>query len=208
MKRTQGIIIRTTDYREKDRLLVLFTPCGTETVTARGVRSPESKLKAGAVVMTFGEFTFGGKGTKSVLTGVEVTDNFFSAWTDLKKVSAIMTCFELTEKCFGKEDETAEEFVFLLKIMKEIVYGQSEPMCQALRYAVFCAEREGVEYAEIEEYDKKAFDVLEAFSKADAEDVGTLPFTPESAAHAFVLLANTFTNYLDIKLTTLKATLK
>lgn len=208
MKRTQGIIIRTTDYREKDRLLVLFTPCGTETITARGVRSPESKLKAGAVVMTFGEFTFGGKRTKSVLTGVEITDNFFSAWTDLKKVSAVMTCFELTEKCFGREDETAEEFVFLLKIMKEIVYGQSEPMCQALRYAVFCAEREGVEYTEIAEYDEKAYDVIEAFSKADAEDVGTLPFTVESAAHAFVLLANTFTNYLDIKLTTLKATLK
>ena len=208
MERTQGIIIRTADYREKDRLLVLFTPCGIETVTARGVRSADSKLKSGAVVMTFGEFTFGGRGNKRVLTGADVTDNFFSAWTDIKKISAAMTCFELTEKCFGKDDETAEEFVFLLKIIKELVYGQSEPVCQALRYAVFCARKVGVDYSEIAGYDEKAYELIETFGKVDAEDVGTLPFTVESVSHALTLVANVFANYLGVRLSTLRATLK
>ena len=34
MVRTQGIVIRTTDYREKDKIMVIFTPTGIVTVTA------------------------------------------------------------------------------------------------------------------------------------------------------------------------------
>ena len=207
MVRTQGIVIRTTDYREKDKIMVIFTPTGIVTVTARGVRSAESKLKPCAQIPAFGEFTYGGR-KNNVLTGGEITDNFFSAWTDVKKIAALMTCFELTEKCFSKDDETAGEFVFLLRTVNEIVYGQSSPLGSAMNYAVYCAERMGVEYFEISEYDGKSYEIISAYGKSEPEEAGTLPFTEESVKRALSMLHNVFSNYLNIKIQTLKMLLK
>ena len=39
----KGIIIRSTDYGEKDRILDLFTPRGIVTMTAKSVRAPGAK---------------------------------------------------------------------------------------------------------------------------------------------------------------------
>mgnify|MGYP004507917815 CR=1 FL=1 len=200
MERTQGIVIRTADYREKDRLCVIFTPKGAVTVTAKGVRSPTAKLKTAAMTMAFGEFIYGGKNGKAILSGAEIADNFFDAWRDKMKVAAIMTCFELAEKCFDKDGETATEFIELLKTINETVYGQCNPLCTAFKYAVFCAERTGTDYSEIREYDEISYGIIKAFSICETEDVGTMPYTEFGVTRAFGFLVNLISNYLGIKI--------
>lgn len=198
MERTQGIVIRTADYREKDRLCVIFTPKGMVTVTARGVRSPSAKLKTAAMTMAFGEFCYGGKNGKAILSGAEITDNFFDAWRDARKVASVMTCFELAEKCFDKDGETAVEFIELLKTVKETAYGQCSPICIALRYAVFCAERTGTDYTQIGGYDEVSYGIIKAFSACEVEEAGTLPFDEFGVKRAFGFLINLISDNLGV----------
>lgn len=204
METTQGIVIRTADYKEKDKILTIFTARGLLTITAKGVRSPKSKNKAYANVLTFGDFSYSGRGEKRVLGGVECVDNFFSAWGDYAKVTALYACFELAEKGFREEDETVSEFIFLLRTVKETVYGQSEPLCTTFRFFLFCAQRLGVDYTEIEAYDAGAFNVIKAFEKADLEECSTLPYTNEEVRRAFLLVHNVYKNRLDLKINALK----
>lgn len=149
----QGIVTRAADYMERDKILTVFTPRGFVSAKARGVRKSESKLKSLATVPTLAEFAFvSAKGGRHILAGGEPIDNFFSCWGDRDKMSAMFACFDLAEKCFGRDDDTAEEYVELLKAVKEMAYGSRDPYETLLKYAVYCAERSGVEYDEIGEY--------------------------------------------------------
>ena len=207
MESVQGLVIRTADYKEKDKILTVFTARGLLTVTAKGVRSAKSKLKAYASVLTFGEIGYTGREGNRVLAGVECIDNFYAAWGDLKKISALYACFELAEKGFREEDETGSEFVFLLRTVKETVYGQTDPICMAFRFFIFCAQRLGVDYTEIEGYDVTSYNVINTFAVADPEECGTLPYTEEKVRKAFLLLHNVYKNRLDLKINALKTLL-
>lgn len=208
MLKTEGIVIKSIDYKEKDKLITVFTRKGVMLALARGVRSPKSKLRQYCAELSLGEFSFTEKGDKKIVSGAELIDNFYPIWKDYAKMAAITYCFELTETCFGKEEDTDSEFVFFIKLLKEIAYGQSVPCTIALRYAVFCAESFGVDYAQIEGYNKRIYDVICAFSKCLPEDCGTMPYTEEDVKQALALLHNVFKNYLNFRSATIKIILQ
>ena len=57
---TRGLVLRTTEYKETDRILtVLSADHGLLTMKARGVRSNRSKLKGACQLLTYAEFTVG-----------------------------------------------------------------------------------------------------------------------------------------------------
>ena len=57
---TRGLVLRTTEYKETDRILtVLSADRGLLTMKARGVRSNRSKLKGACQLLTYAEFTVG-----------------------------------------------------------------------------------------------------------------------------------------------------
>ena len=54
---TRGLVLRTTEYKETDRILtVLSADHGLLTMKARGVRSNRSKLKGACQLLTYAEF--------------------------------------------------------------------------------------------------------------------------------------------------------
>ena len=53
-----GIILKTVDYKDKDKLLTIFTVHGVITITAKGVRTITSKLKSSCTVMTLANFSY------------------------------------------------------------------------------------------------------------------------------------------------------
>ena len=56
--KTEGLVLRETDYKESDKLLTVLTKDrGQLTLRARGVRSRSSKLKAGCQLLAYCEFT-------------------------------------------------------------------------------------------------------------------------------------------------------
>ena len=55
---TQGLVLRVTDYNDRDALLTLLTPNhGKLTVKARGLRRKNSPLIAPCQLLAYGEFT-------------------------------------------------------------------------------------------------------------------------------------------------------
>jgi DNA repair protein RecO len=203
MDKIKGIIIRTTDYREKDKIIDIFTPNGIVTATAKGVRSQSAKLRSACTIMTFGEFIFGA-GAGNILSGADCIDNFFDSWGNSEKNAAVSFCFELVEKSFRNADETGEEFVFLLKIMREINYGEAAPIASALRFFVFCADRCGVDYSVVNKYNENAGELLETFSKCEPDEVGILPYSPNRVSEAVSLLHNVYKDFLGVRINALK----
>lgn len=56
--KTEGLVLRQTDYQDNDRLLnVLTRDHGKMTLRARGVRSRRSRLTSGCQLLCFSEFT-------------------------------------------------------------------------------------------------------------------------------------------------------
>ena len=56
--KTDGIVLRETEYKDNDKLLTLLTrENGQLTAKARGVKSRTSKLRAGCQLLTLSEFT-------------------------------------------------------------------------------------------------------------------------------------------------------
>ena len=200
-----GIILKTVDYKDKDKLLTLFTVHGVITITAKGVRTITSKLKSSCTVMTLANFSYVDNDGRKILSGIEMIDNFYEAWRDYDKNSSIMFCLELSEKCFVIEENTAKELAYLLKAIKEIVYGESEPVCSVLKYAINCANSIGVDYSQINEYDTESYAIIQAFSVAEEDEVGTVIFEIDKIKHALILLHNVFKNYLGIKISSLKS---
>ena len=73
LERTQGIVLRRTNYGEADRIVQLITPLGRRSVMARGVRREKSKLAGGIELFAVSDVVIGeGKGELGVLTSARL----------------------------------------------------------------------------------------------------------------------------------------
>ena len=56
--KTQGLVLRVTDYNDRDALLTILTPeNGKLTAKARGLRRKNSPLIAPCQLLAYGEYT-------------------------------------------------------------------------------------------------------------------------------------------------------
>lgn len=204
MEKIQGIIIRSVDYKEKDKILDIFTPNGFITVNARGVRSQKAKLRPFVSVMTFGEFVYSNTKSGNILSGVDCIDNFYSAWGDINKNSAISFCFELAKKSFYQETDTSEEFFTLVKTVNDIAYGNITPISLALKFMVFCARKIGADYSIIENYNEKVANILDTFAQIDNDEIETLSYSVSEIINSMMLLHTIFRNNLGITINCIK----
>ena len=197
----KGVIIRVTDYKDKDKILDIFTPNGFIVATAKGVRNPSAKLKSAVSVLTYGEFVFQSGRGKKVLSGVEPIDTFFVCWTEPKKYATAMVCCELLEKVYKKEEETTEEFLIFLKAIGEIAYGEN---CVAtlLWFFTKCAERSGCDYRAVAEYDPDTYLLIE--TAAAGTETGVVGVEERDLFPALRVMAFIFKSELGFELYSLR----
>ena len=56
----QAIVLNKVDYKDNDRVLTLFSPQkGRVTVSCKGVKKQNSKLRAGSELFAFGTYIYG-----------------------------------------------------------------------------------------------------------------------------------------------------
>ncbi|MCR4661177.1 MAG: DNA repair protein RecO [Clostridia bacterium] len=206
MKEIYGIICQANDYKENDKLLNVFTPLGMLQLVARGVKSKKSKLKNLINVFTFANFQYV-EGHRNILNGLDIYDSFFDAWSDIKKNACISFCLELTTKCFYKDKETQKEFVELIKVIKSITYDDTLEIGFVLKYLIFCLESLGIDYEFLKDQETE-YEALVAFSNADIEEIGTLPFFPNVIKKLISTLVLVLRNELGISIVSLEMLLK
>ena len=110
----QGIVLRVTDYNDRDALLTLLTTRhGKLTVKARGLRRKNSPLVAPCQLLAFGEFTifeYRGQYTINEAHSIEL---FTSLRRDLTKLS-LGTYFAQAAEVLSQEDYPSPELQALL----------------------------------------------------------------------------------------------
>lgn len=110
----QGIVLRVTDYNDKDALLTLLTHRhGKLTVKARGLRRKNSPLIAPCQLLAYGEFTlfeYRGQYTINEAHSIEL---FTALRRDLTKLS-LGTYFAQAAEVLSQEDMPSPELQSLL----------------------------------------------------------------------------------------------
>ena len=110
----RGIVLRVTDYNDRDTLLTLLTQDqGKLTVKARGLRRKNSPLTAPCQLLAFGEFTLFEYRGQYTINEAHAIELFTALRRDLTKLS-LGTYFAQTAEVLSQEDFPSPELLSLL----------------------------------------------------------------------------------------------
>ena len=125
---TQGIVLRYTDYRERDRMLTLLTPfSGRVEAAARGCRKPGSPLMSCAELFAYGEFVlYQGKG-RSGVTAFTLIDSFYSLREDYELLRYASYMLQILEAQAIPGDRADRLFQLLIRSLKRLCYLPLDP---------------------------------------------------------------------------------
>ena len=103
--KTEGIILRETEYKDADKLLTVLTKDrGQLTLRARGVKSRNSKLKVGCQLLAYSEFTIFENYGKMVVDEALPIELFLPLREDIELLSLASYFAQVTET-LSQEDE-------------------------------------------------------------------------------------------------------
>ncbi len=110
----QGIVLRVTDYNDRDALLTLLTRSqGKLTVKARGLRRKNSPLTAPCQLLAYGEFTLFEYRGQYTINEAQSLELFTALRRDLTKLS-LGTYFAQVSEVLSQEDFPNPELLSLL----------------------------------------------------------------------------------------------
>ena len=116
----QGIVLRVTDYNDKDALLTLLTrDSGKLTVKARGLRRKNSPLIAPCQLLAYGEFTLYEYRGQYTIQEAQALELFTPLRRDLTRL-ALGTYFAQAAEVLSQEDYPSPE---LLSLVLNCLYG-------------------------------------------------------------------------------------
>lgn len=112
--KTEGIVLRETEYRDSDKILTVLTKdYGKITLKARGVRKNSSKLKSACQLLSYAEFTYQDYGGYLTVTEASVLEMFSELRTDIEKISLSFYFAQVVE-LLSEEDDPNPEILSLL----------------------------------------------------------------------------------------------
>ncbi|MHB1125783.1 MAG: DNA repair protein RecO [Bacillota bacterium] len=112
--KTEALVLRTRNYGEADKLLTLYTrDRGKVQAIAKGVRKPQSRLRAGVQLFTYGNFLLYQGRSLDTVTQCETLENFSPLRVDLQSFAYASYIVELLEGMMPERDGANEEAVAL-----------------------------------------------------------------------------------------------
>ena len=141
---TQGIVLRSHEYRENDRILTLLTPeRGRVSVTLRGCRKIKSPLMAAGALFTMGEFvTFKGKGHELV-TSFTLGDSFYPLRSGIMLLTYASLLLSAAEAAAQEEEKAEHLFILLARSLTRLSYGEYPADAVTAAYLIHLSQIEG-----------------------------------------------------------------
>lgn len=125
-KKLKGVVISSKDYKEKDKLITIFSlEEGIVMASMKGVRGEKAKLKFAKEIFCFGEFVLENTKGLNVVTQVEIIDNFFGLTNDISKYYEASAIIDIVAKT-SCEQANPPLFISLLKSLKALCYQSVE----------------------------------------------------------------------------------
>ena len=123
--KVKAIVIGAKDYKDKDKLITLYSlEQGKIVCSMRGVRGEKAKLKAAKELFSFGEYIIEeGKGF-NLITQVEVIDSFFGLSQDIDKYYEACAILDIMNKITSAQSEPAL-FLNFVRCLKALCYDEA-----------------------------------------------------------------------------------
>ena len=116
--KTNGIVLRETEYKDADKLLTVLTQeRGKLTVRAHGVKSARSKLRPACQLLAYSEFTLLERGERFVVTEATLLELFPELQTDIELLALASYFVQITETVAQEEDPLPELLSLLLNAL-------------------------------------------------------------------------------------------
>ena len=124
----RGLVIRTVDYRDNDRILTLFTAeSGRVDAKARNCRKATSPLLACTQPFTYGDYQLFYHKNKYIVDQGEVLESFYPLREDVEKYAAASLCGALCLEGVQAEERSEDIFSLLYHTLSFLTYGDSDP---------------------------------------------------------------------------------
>jgi DNA repair protein RecO (recombination protein O) len=143
LHRTEGIVIRSTDYGEGNKIITLLTPdYGKQGVVVRGARKPKSRYGALAQLFTYGDYSFYKSGSLGTLNSGEVIEPFRELREQLELAAYAAYAAELTDRAISDEESGAYLFHQLKAALGALAAGK-DPQTVTRAYEMKVASAAG-----------------------------------------------------------------
>lgn len=125
---TSGIVLRSTDTKETDKILTVLTPDrGKIAVIARGARRKNSRLAASCQLLAYSELTIYQRGNWCYLDEACTIELFDGVRQDFELLSLASYFAELTESLTDADDASPEVLSLLLNALYALGTLQKDP---------------------------------------------------------------------------------
>ena len=113
----RGIVLRSVDTGESDKILTVLTPVGKLPVVAKGARSRRSRVTACTQLLAYSELTFSESRGWQYLTEGSTLELFDGVRRDIELLSLASYFAELTEAAALEDTESGELLSLLLNAL-------------------------------------------------------------------------------------------
>lgn len=121
--KTEGIVLRRTNYGEADRILNLITPVGKIAAIAKGVRRPKSKLAGGIEMFSLVKINIHqGRGRMGVVTSAQMVKYYDKILRDFGRMELAGLILQKINKVSDQVEE-AEYFEITLQCLEALDTG-------------------------------------------------------------------------------------
>lgn len=130
-----GIVLSNIDYREKDKLVNIFSVSdGLVLGKLKSVKGASSKLKVLASPFCLAEFTAVKAKDKMTITGGEVIDTFFDITSDIEKYFVGCCILDFERKLIANDNELEKHFKLLVSVLKSLSYSEENAKLVLIKY--------------------------------------------------------------------------
>lgn len=130
MEKINAIVIKSSDRKEKDKNILLFSIEQSKFwATLKGVKGANAKMKLAQSPFCFAEFVLEDGKMGKIVTGLEVIESFHELSEDVEKyfeATAILEVLNALE--FSSVQERAQIFMLLIKALKTICFSKTKPI--------------------------------------------------------------------------------
>lgn len=135
--KTQAIVLSSTDYRDADKKLALFScEYGLVYATIKGVKKPKAKLSSFAQPFCFAEFLLSKKGDFFTVVNASSIESFFGLTSNFDKYVVGTAILEFCKKVVKMNDPSLELFVLTLKALKQLEMSKANEMLVLIKFLI------------------------------------------------------------------------
>lgn len=141
---TKGIVLNSVDYKEKDRLVEIFSlERGKLQCLLKGCKTQNAKLKFAFQPFCFAEFLLVDKSGYKVVKNATLIDSFFEISQNTANYYLSTTMLEIIRNVVGYNEPNVQLFLHLLTSLKNICYDEKDAQMVVIKFCLTVLENQG-----------------------------------------------------------------